>query len=180
MSLLFRTTISRYGGKDIIVFDMPPTALALRFFAAPSVSTIWIEQLIALRSIILERKEMITRVTLASSTVETDKILQRLERERTLYAGQTEALQREGSAIHIVINPDELSRQEGRRIGRELTALNLPLGRSMLNKADVTAGMDFDEELPAPLLLPRSAFELTGIEALHRYLEMHGAALLAS
>ena len=56
MSLIFRTVIKDHSDSNVIIFDMPPTALSMRFFAAPSISAIWSEELLALRHSILERK----------------------------------------------------------------------------------------------------------------------------
>ncbi|NJO88020.1 MAG: ArsA family ATPase [Chloroflexia bacterium] len=43
---------------DLLVIDMPPTALSLRFFALPAISLKWLEQLFELRKAINKRKKL--------------------------------------------------------------------------------------------------------------------------
>jgi len=64
------------GDYDIVVYDTPPTALALRFLAMPAISRLWIDELSKLREHILNKRTTITRLNkdspVASSCVDKD------------------------------------------------------------------------------------------------------------
>ena len=177
MSLIFRTLLQEHAGVDHVIFDMPPTGLSMRFFAAPSISAVWTHELLALRRSILERKEMITTVTLGRRSFETDKVLQRLEQESERYARQEACFRDEGTSIHIVINPDKLSWHEAQRIIGELRDLRFQPRRIFLNKSTATLPPDLPTELTPAVILPRIDRDLIGLDALNEYLNLHGAAL---
>jgi arsenite/tail-anchored protein-transporting ATPase len=171
MSLVFRTLLERHTEMDIIVFDMPPTALTLRFFAAPSISGIWIGQLLALRKAMLERKEMITTVTLGRRVVETDKVLVRLEVEQDRARSMEALLRGADAAFFIVRNEDTLSTREAERIRFELANLGITRIRTLVNKVvegGDAYGASGTEEVGE---FPLSPEELCGLPALARYLE---------
>ena len=44
--LAFENIIHTFEDKDIIIFDMAPTALTLRFFSLPFITLIWLEELL--------------------------------------------------------------------------------------------------------------------------------------
>lgn len=169
MTLIFRTLLERHSGLDALVFDMPPTALTLRFLASPSISRIWLEQLIALRRAMLERKEMITTVTLGRRVIETDRIVRRLEVERET-AHSAEALFRDKRTTFFVVrNPDTLSAKEAKRIQGEMAALDLSPVHLLLNKMEAdAAGSPAAAEAFA--VFPYSPAELCGLPALEKYL----------
>ena len=60
--LVFKDILQKFSDLDFLVFDMPPTALALKFFALPTLSLIWIEQLLVLRQEIIKKRDLITKV----------------------------------------------------------------------------------------------------------------------
>ena len=45
-----------YADVDFLIFDMPPTALTLKFFSLPSLSLIWLDHLLALRRDIIKKE----------------------------------------------------------------------------------------------------------------------------
>lgn len=169
MSLIFRTLLERHSGLDTLVFDMPPTALTLRFLASPSISRIWLEQLIALRRAMLERKDMITTVTLGRRVVETDRILRRLEVERETARSAEELFRDDRTTFFVVRNPDTLSTKEAERIQGELATLGLFPVHMLLNKMGTdAAGSAVGAEAFA--VFPYSPAELCGLPALENYL----------
>jgi arsenite-transporting ATPase len=130
---------------DLIVVDMPPTALATRFFASPTLSLAWTEELRTLRRTIKDRREMITRIKLGKKTVEQDRVLNTLDENQE----KSEQLRRffsDGavSALRIVVNPDTLSWKEALRFRSALSALSIPLQKVIVNKSDGSAA-----ELPS-------------------------------
>ncbi|MCK5201063.1 MAG: ArsA family ATPase, partial [Spirochaetales bacterium] len=60
--LALRDTIEKYSDRDYIVFDTPPTALTLKFLALPSVSLLWLRELVKFRQMILDKKEIVTKI----------------------------------------------------------------------------------------------------------------------
>ena len=72
--LAFEDVLHTYGDKDIIMFDMAPTALTLRFFCLPSITLIWLEELLKLRNKIYAKKEIISKIKMFGKEIEQDKI----------------------------------------------------------------------------------------------------------
>jgi arsenite-transporting ATPase len=125
---------------DTIVFDTPPTALALRFLAMPSLSILWTQALANMRAQILAKRQTVLKVNPAASVLKgaTDK------REDRVY-GKLTSIQKRLHQLHdlfmrdsyltVVMNPDELSLAESLRIREELDRLGLTLRSVCLNKA---------------------------------------------
>ncbi|MHB2155892.1 ArsA family ATPase [Calditrichota bacterium GD2] len=121
--------------EDILLFDMPPTALALKFFSLPFVSIIWLKQLRELRRQILEKKQIISRVKLGKKVVETDSINKNLEEQLEQYEKITQQFQNgETCRIAVVANPDSVSIAESARIIRHLEELKISVSEFFLNK----------------------------------------------
>jgi arsenite-transporting ATPase len=128
------------GAYDTVVFDTPPTALALRFLALPSLSILWMEALAKLRGQILAKRQTLLRVNPSATVLKgaTDK------REDRVY-GKLTSIQERLHSLHelftrdsyltVVMNPDELSLAESLRIREELDRLGLRLRSVLLNKA---------------------------------------------
>lgn len=128
------------GAYDTIVFDTPPTALALRFLAMPSLSILWMQALSKLRGQILAKRQTLLKVNPTAPVLKgaTDK------REDRVY-GKLTSIQRRLHSLHdlftrdsyltVVMNPDELSLAESLRIREELDRLGLRLRSVCLNKA---------------------------------------------
>ena len=52
MLLAFEDTLAGAAEQDDIVFDMPPTALTIRFFSLPFITLIWLKELLKLRQLL--------------------------------------------------------------------------------------------------------------------------------
>jgi arsenite-transporting ATPase len=128
------------GTYDTIVFDTPPTALALRFLAMPSLSILWMQALAKLRGQILAKRQTLLRVNPNAPVLKgaTDKRDDRVYGKLTSIQTRLHALHdlftRE-SYLTVVMNPDELSLAESLRIREELDRLGLTLRSVCLNKA---------------------------------------------
>ncbi|MGD8725772.1 MAG: ArsA family ATPase, partial [Desulfobacterales bacterium] len=72
--LAFENVLHTSQNKDIIIFDMAPTALTLRFFSLPSITLIWLEELLKLRNKIYAKKEIISKIKVFGKEIEQDKI----------------------------------------------------------------------------------------------------------
>lgn len=134
--LAFRHFVDQMKDKtDAFIFDMPPTAIALKFFSLPFVSLVWIEQLLKLRTEILQKKEIISKVKLGKVEIETDAIKKNLEQQLIFYQTMTQLLKnKQQCKIVLVANPDSISLAESNRIKQQLSDLNIEIAEFYLNK----------------------------------------------
>ncbi|MDX9758385.1 MAG: ArsA-related P-loop ATPase [Bacteroidota bacterium] len=171
----FQNATAADTDADIVVVDLPPTALALRFFSSPTLSGIWTEELIRLRRTIKEKREIITRIRFGRSERELDRVLVRLEEERRAYdALRTLFADPARARVTVVINPDLLSWMEARRIVTALAAVRtVPTALAVNKWTAETDRTPLPPELIAfpRLLLPLAPAPLIGLEPLRRYLE---------
>jgi arsenite-transporting ATPase len=172
--LVFKDILERFGELDFLAFDMPPTALALKFFTLPTLSLIWIEQLLALRQEIITKRELITKVKLIKKEVERDKILNKITAMNHDYQELKDIFE-DGhrSHIDIVLNPDILSLAESRRIFDTLTDINITCSRIINNKMFPDSSCeDIKAAFPGTPLdeCPYSEAPLIGVPRLEHYL----------
>jgi len=152
---------------------MPPTALALKFFNLPWLSLQWLEKLSDLRTEILKKRQIISRIKLGRKEIESDKIQNRLQTQISEYQKAMmifkDPLQ---SQINLVLNPDMLSLKESKRIYEELERLEIKLSQLVLNKWEQQYSFEIKEPLnQIPIShQPRSPFNLLGLENLKRYM----------
>ena len=170
----FSETNSDFARKtDYIVFDMPPTALALKFFGLPGLSLVWLEKLLGLRKEIMHKREIISRVRFAKKEIERDKILNNIQRQMEDYKHLENVFgDQNKSRINLVLNPDKLSLSESLLIVKRLREYKLNLNSLYINKyrgeelslirKNIGAIPDF--------ILPLSEKPLIGLEALKSYL----------
>ncbi len=160
---------------DYIVFDMPPTALTLKFFTLPDVSLLWLKNLLMLRNKIIEKKEIIARVKLGKKEIDTDKIRSNLEKQiaeyesiKKVFADQTT------TSLNLVVNPDKLSFSESQLIMNKLLDYDISISKLFLNKWKEGAIVP---ELPHQFKsgeiqkFPASESPLLGINELTQYLQ---------
>lgn len=136
LQLVLDQTLTSQADRDVIIIDMPPTALTTRFFASPSLARNWNEQLLKLRREIKKRREMITTMRVGQREFEQDRVLRILEKDlarnkelSALYADP------DRSVIHLVLNPDPLSWYESQRLRERLKELGIHPGAVVLNKS---------------------------------------------
>jgi arsenite-transporting ATPase len=165
----------KYSDWDYLVFDMPPTALSLKFFALPSLSLVWVNHLLALRREIIEKRELITKIKLLKKEFERDKVLKKIEEQRQQYQNLKDTFTNpEKTQIHLVLNPDKLSHAESLRIFYSLKEIDIRLYRTIYNKRPLNGSCaDIDPAFAdTPMLnLPFSETPLIGIQQLQRYLQ---------
>ncbi|MDO9558724.1 MAG: ArsA family ATPase [Syntrophales bacterium] len=136
------TIIRQESAFDFILFDTPPTGLTLRFLALPRVTITWIERLIQIRRMILEKRYTIHRLrgnldsaeTILSYREDDDDALRRLKKLNENYQRLNIMLQGDTCSIILVCNPDLLSLKESQRLMSGLDDLKLPLRAIVDNK----------------------------------------------
>lgn len=133
--MAFKTIIETYKNMDYLIFDMPPTALTLKFFRLPSLSLLWLEKLKELRQEIINKKEIITRIRFGNKEIERDKIMNRLNQSIDEYQHIKSIFEDASTTrLHLVINTDRLSYAESQKITRELNEISLRPWDTIINK----------------------------------------------
>lgn len=159
---------------DYIVFDMPPTALTLKFLTLPDVSLVWLENLLMLRNKILDKKEIISRVKFGKKEIETDKIKNKL----TIQIEHYKIIQKvfrdsSKTVLNLVLNTDKLSFSESQLIIKRLDDYNLKISNIFLNKYHKEFDISTIEKTyknQGLQIFPNSDEPLLGLEALESYL----------
>jgi len=179
--LAFEQIRKDFSQLDYLIFDMPPTALALKFFNLPSLSLIWIEHLLALRQEIIQKRELITKIKILKKEFERDKVLKKIEEQRKQYQTLKHTFEdSELTQINLVLNPDKLSHAESIRILKTLQDINISLYRTINNKIPIDSSCaDFDDAFSniSMLNFPYSETPLIGIDSLQRFLRMNADQL---
>lgn len=161
-----------YAQKDLLIFDMPPTALTLKFFNLPQLSILWLEKLLQLRREILEKRKIISKIKLGRVESETDKILNNLNKQMGLYSAINERLHDPAQTkLKLVLNDDRLSRSETRFIVDRLQEWKYAIDEWLVN--NVQGGIkaaDINAPESQTRFYPRAAEPLIGVPALERYL----------
>ncbi|MCF6241642.1 MAG: hypothetical protein L3J74_09890, partial [Bacteroidales bacterium] len=165
----FFNIVNKFHEKEYFIFDMPPTALSLRFFSLPSSSLIWINELSNLRKAILEKKEIITKIKFGKKEVETDKVNNQLNKQYKEHIAMQAILQSENTKVNIVLNPDELSYNEAQSIKAQLKDLGLNGVKFIINKE--TENVDFQNLSDNKLQVPVYSKALIGINELQEFIK---------
>ncbi len=179
--LAFRHYRREYPDATDILFDMPPTALSLKFFNLPSLSLIWLDHLLTLRTEIMRKKEIITKIQLGKREFQCDKVMNRLDEQRTVFTEIREIFRdTRRCSVNLVVNPDRLSFAEAERIDKTLEEMGMRLNKVIMNKVTETCTWDECSSLVQKYrvcALPLWPEPLIGLAALNGYLAEHGAVL---
>jgi len=170
--LALSDTIDRHRNKDYIILDTPPTALTLKFLALPDVSLLWLQELTRFRQLILDKKEIITRIKRGrkGEAVERDPILVKIESLVSNYRNLASLLKNpDATRIFLVLNPDKLSLAESLTIRQELKGLKMSIPFLILNKCgeDKAFSQILEKEFQDPKILKvyKQREEITGLKA---------------
>lgn len=178
--LAIKDTLIKAGDKDYVIFDTPPTALTMKFLALPQVNLLWLKELKKFREMILDKKEIISKIKSGHNQKETqtDQILNKIDNMINDNRELNEMLQDPGMcSVVLVKNPDTLSLSESEDIITELENLGIPLSRVIVNKCDEPTLLENNLKK----YLKRSGFENTGIVYLPpQQREVTGLAMLES
>jgi len=179
--LVFKDIMQKFGHLDFLMFDMPPTALGLRFFTLPTLSLIWIEQLVALRQEIIKKRDLITRVKLIKKEVETDKILNKINEMKKDYQNLKDIFEDSNQTlINIVLNPDKLSLAESTRIVEALHDINITCSQIINNKMQLYSSCDDINTTFSDIPIcqcPYSETPLIGLTNLEQFLKANDSVL---
>ena len=179
--LVFKDIMQKFGHLDFLMFDMPPTALGLRFFTLPTLSLIWIEQLVALRKEIIKKRDLITKVKLIKKEVETDKILNKINEMKKDYQNLKDIFEDSNQTlINIVLNPDKLSLAESTRIVEALHDINITCSQIINNKMQLHSSCDDINTTFSDIPLcqcPYSETPLIGLTNLEQFLKANDSVL---
>lgn len=176
LTLAYGHVLQNAAPYAVVIFDMPPTALSLRFFSLPSLTLLWLEQLHRLRKEIYRKQEIVSKIKIGKQSLETDNILEKLETMQEQYTRMQARFAGKETHINLVLNADTLSLAEGLRIREKLQGLSLGLHRVIINKlAAGQAPWHIREEMAGEQFLgfPQYGGNLVGLEALKAYLAQY-------
>jgi arsenite-transporting ATPase len=173
--LAFKDICEDFARNDFLIFDMPPTALSIKFFSLPTLSLIWIEHLLELREEIIKKRDLITKIKLMKTEIERDKVLKKIKDLRQDYEILKDTFEnREQTQINLVLNPDKLSFAESIRILHNLKDIKISLNHLIYNKMQPDSSCaEIDgvfENIPT-LNFPYSETPLIGIDTLQKFLK---------
>jgi len=171
--LAFENTLHTEMKRDTIVFDMPPTALTMRFFSLPFITLIWLEELLKLRSQIYAKKEIISKIQFGKRELEQDKVKARLASLIDDHIHLQQHFIANGTAINLVLNNDPLSLAEAIRIRKKLGDFGIDIDRLMINKVKKLEPIESitNQFNGYPVnRFPLSSGELYGLESLNKYI----------
>ncbi|MBN1251213.1 MAG: ArsA family ATPase [Bacteroidales bacterium] len=168
MLLSFLNVLKKHSEKDLIIFDMPPTALSLRFFSLPGVSLKWIYHLKELRIAIQNKKEIISKVKFGKREIEQDKVINQLIKLENDYIEIFNYFK--NSDINIVLNNENLSVKESKRIIDKLSDIDLKINSIFINKSDTK--IDYFADIQQ-ITVPFSSKTLIGKNNLEEFLEQN-------
>ena len=176
--MAFENVLSHGSDRDVIIFDMAPTALSLRFFSLPGVSLVWLKELLTLRDLICEKKEIISKIRIGSCELERDRVKQKIGTLTARHTRLQQCFADDATHVHLVMNADRLSLSEAVRIHRQLSDIHIPIDRVVVNKLRTDDGIAAIAERFEPdrmSLLPMAANDLVGLAALQAYVEVQRA-----
>ncbi len=175
MLLAYKEIRKKYIEKDYIIFDMPPTALTLKFFGLPKLSMMWIEKLLDLRNKIIKKREIITKVKIGTKEIERDKILNKLNEQTNNYSLINKNFQdNKKTIINLVMNNDLLAFSESELIIKKLGMFNLFIGNIIVNKIQPDFSLNEIQKRfnhNSIKTFPISKFPLIGLLSLKNYID---------
>ena len=174
MHYAFEAVNKTYRDYTYRLFDMPPTALALKFLNLPKLVLVWLNQLIELRKKILEKQNIISTVQLGEKIETDDKILSQLYKMQNDNKQIVEDLQiDQKSGVYIVLNEDELSISESMNILGVTSEIGITINGILINKyQDFVNKPEFEKKFAKlPLhFFPLAKIALIGMSRLREYL----------
>ncbi len=176
MLLAYKNIQEKAKDEDYIIFDMPPTALTLKFLTLPHLSLLWLDNLLNLRNKIIEKRKIITKVKLGKKEIETDKIRNKLFQQIEEYKKLKIIFEdSDKTQLNLVMNTDKLSFSESALIVNHLAEFNISIKNIILNKYQKDFNtQEIEKRYPdcGLQLIPNSEKPLLGITALTDFLHV--------
>ncbi len=176
MLLAFEDILHSNMDKENIIFDMPPTALTLRFISLPFITLIWLEELSKLRNQIYKKKEIVSKIKIGKREIEQDKVKARLVGLIESYTHLRNHFTDDTFNINLVLNNEMLSFSEAVRVKQKLSDIGISVNRILINKIK---NSEIFEDIKSkfngyPMIrFPHSDVDLFGIESLMEYVLDH-------
>ena len=130
----FENVVQTAGDKEVLVVDMPPTALTLRFFSLPFITLAWLKELLQLRKIITEKKEIVSKIKLGKRVIEQDKVKAKLTGLIEVHGRMRDFFLSDDVRVNLVMNNDRLSFSEALRLRDKLAEIDISFNRVVVNK----------------------------------------------
>jgi arsenite-transporting ATPase len=174
MLMAYKDIRKKAKGIDYIIFDMPPTALTLKFMTLPQTSLLWLKKLMDLRNKIIEKRKIISKIKFGTKEIETDKIRNKLTEQIKDY-NEIELIFKnpDQTLLNLVMNPDKLSFSESMLIVEHLKKFNITIQNIFLNKYNSQFGISHIQKQFSNTnlqLLSESNNPLIGIPELTNYI----------
>jgi len=172
--LAFENIIRTFDDKDLIIFDMAPTALTLRFFSLPFITLIWLEELLKLREKIYAKKEIISEIKIGRKEIQQDKVKAKLQTLIREYGHLPDRFKSDATRISLVMNNDKLSFSEAFRIKKKLNDIGINIESVLINKSQSKNIVDEvrDEFSNQKItLFPLSSESILGYQAINAYID---------
>lgn len=163
-----------FEDKDIIIFDMAPTALTLRFFSLPFVTLIWLEELLKLRDQIYAKKEIISKIKIGRGEIKQDKVKAKLEILIDNYEHLRDHFISDETKINLVMNIDRLSFSEAFRIKKKFKDIGINVASVIINKSqskEIPSEVRYEFNNQKLALFPLSSKSLLGYKAICKYID---------
>ena len=111
--------------------------MTLKFLALPSVSLLWLKELVKFRQMILNKKDIVTKIKEGKrgTEIEKDPVLKRIESLIKTYQDLSDRfIDSKNTKIVVVMNPDKLSLSESKDIFNRVKDLDMTIPYVILNK----------------------------------------------
>ena len=170
--LAFEDVVRNHQDKDVIVFDMAPTAFTLKFLSLPFSTIVWLEELTRLRCRINQKKEIVTRIKFGKKEFEKDKVKQKLAQLTRTHEHLSSYFVSDRTKFNLVMNNDRLSFSEAVRIQNKLALIGIRIASIIVNKCPPHENIDaIKTEFPhQPVrFYPLSLKSLSQLDALYDY-----------
>jgi arsenite-transporting ATPase len=168
--LAFENILFTQTDFDLILFDMPPTSVALDFLFLAKNSLAWLYELKSLRQKINEKHQIVSKIKFYSKNIETDKVLLKLENLIGNYEKINGLLTSSKSKMNVVTNTDKLSKAETSRIAEKIKYLDHQIDTLFINKTKNAETIDY-KNFQKKIFIPFSEIELSGIQNLSFFLQ---------
>ena len=169
LDLIHRVAVSERGDFEKVIFDTAPSGYTVRMLSAPEITEKWIEGLIRMR-----REALIYR-KMAGREVEGDRVIEILEGRLRKIKELRSLIFSKKTLFSIVVNPQELTLEIGRRTISELENLGINVGLVVVNKVESEEqrrrlGRELSKRGRKVLFIDRRDEEPRGVEKLRELL----------